>query len=257
MAFYGPGDMDHDIDSALDLAADSLASEDAAIGHSYVGDRLVMEIEETVGPADVVGVAYIGDAVAVNGEILVSGLGEPLHGVARKGRPENWLEEEGYAEAGYGGIVSSEEAELPDAGYGGIVYSEEAELPIELIVNRACMILKQGHHRVSISRVGRAAIEKFGDVEYVYWGSGSGSAEVWVRPHVAMNPGPFRSRADIKKAYGGKALWQDAAGLIGVKNSDMGVYDWYSFDGKVYRQSGSTENRGEAFKLSKEEKRGS
>lgn len=148
---YPCEEIDEELESAVKSAAEKLldlrANERAAESQSYVDSE---EASERYG-SDVYAIATFGDAVAVNGESRMNAK-----------HPARWK----LTDMG-GRIPSGEEYEF-----------DKGEI-LETIMPQLTEELKMPVHPTSVRRILNA---EFGQRDYIYWTSGSGSSEVWVSP---------------------------------------------------------------------------
>ena len=140
-----------EINWAITGALGEMADEDAARAYSMVGDADLMELP-IESEDDVFMVAEIGDAVAVNGDLVEDDVDIPPGFVFEK----------------YG---------------SGRVYGEETGHQWDHVVDRVAMNI----HPFQGKKVPRQAIKdvfahRFDGAKMVYWNSGGGDVSMYVRP---------------------------------------------------------------------------
>jgi len=164
------------IRSDIEAELTRMANDAAVVALSTVDDMTVQEIGSREDEFSIVGVAEAGDALAVDGDILIprrwqERLGLPgsqsaeLFGdVTSSAAVGHWLRENGYEETRYGGDVP-----------GGI----EEEIPIEHVA-RALAKEKDIPEEFAADAI-RAALKLKPDAELVYWGSSNAYTSVYVK----------------------------------------------------------------------------
>lgn len=108
----------NEIKEALEEVVDEMADESSAAAWSYIGDQLQIDLEnEGYDPQTIVNIAEFGDAVAVNGDVLVDPSWEKDLGLSKSKHPRLWrdvsleplLEKEGYELTNKGGSIPAAE----------------------------------------------------------------------------------------------------------------------------------------------------
>jgi hypothetical protein len=160
-----------DIVSALEEEAERMADDDSATGWSDVGDQMSADVEaEGFDPDSIVNIAEFGDAIAVNGDLLVDREWETRLGLKPGKHPriwseigthrlEGWLEQNGYELARYGGRIPSSE------GYA------HSETVIDAVAERLGMPAEE---------IAEVAESLDWWQEEIPWGT-SGDGSVWAR----------------------------------------------------------------------------
>ena len=187
-----PGD-EAEIRSALEDAASNRANHSFVEGLSYGGDQLSDDIDEAgYDPTSIVIIAIAGDAVAVNGDLLVDTDWEDTLGLAKQKRPQlwaearkpgsnfpaNWLLEDWLTENGY---------ERLDRFGGRWPVGEEEEISKEQLIEDVA-------EEKSIPEKIVAKVANAWKGSYVMWQSDSGNSTVYAKPKAAKKPRKARKR---------------------------------------------------------------
>ena len=176
----GSNDISDDtILKALNSEIDRLADNDGAASWAHIGDAMADDLREQ-GYADWIGIAEFGDALSVDGDIVVSQ--QWLH---RLFSPQE-LSRLGYSRSGTGNPLWNEigkaklEDYLLDNGFeetdmGGTVPTDEQEVWMEFVINAVVYKLQIDEERV-VNAVRSEGIT--GEATYV---SVSGETSIWAR----------------------------------------------------------------------------
>ena len=218
-------DYESEIVSAIREAADQMGNEDAAQSWSYVSDGEAVALLEKYGPGEVLSIASFGDAVGVNGDLVIDGSGEQMRG--------------------YSGVDPYHiPAGFEDTERGGKVYSTETELSAQHVHDRALQNLKAdglsnaaGALSVAIIIFMKQEFDiKGGDSPFM-WGSDDGSAETHYKPEsegweVLIKSAGFLSRderIDLQELVN-----EQKGGSIGDERSEFGGgYTRFAFPDKA------------------------
>ena len=136
------------IQSTIEEVTERMADESSATGWSYVGDQMQIDIEDDgFDPNTIVSIAEFGDALAVNGDVLVDQGWKEALGLKKGPHPrlwnevgihrlEGWLEDNGYELTKYGGRIPSEEG-YASADHVIDAVAHQLDLPAEHVEKAA------------------------------------------------------------------------------------------------------------------------
>lgn len=178
-----PGD-DSKIRDALESAAQEMANLDTAASLSALDDQLAIDLESAgYDDQSAVIIATVGDAVAVDGDVLVSPHWEEVLGVRKMRHPQLWNEAELEAPTPRVGRPSWKlEDHLTDFGYehvkkfgGAVPVGEEIELDTDSLIERVAE-----EQKIPEALVRLVAESKKG--QFVYQKANQGEVTVYAMP---------------------------------------------------------------------------